>query len=136
MVSFFNTLERTDTKRTAQWLSSHPAPSDRRARIEKEAALLGIAPATTTATARLTSVQGRLRGTSAGSTALASGSTTGATGAGLSVPAPSRELRSYTSPSRIYRVAYPSNWKVYEEGPTGVTIAPPGGIVSARNRSE
>src|SRR3954470_18448443 len=39
MVSFFHTLERVDTSKKTNWLSDHPAPPDRIARIEKEAAM-------------------------------------------------------------------------------------------------
>ena len=38
MVSFFNTLEKVDKSKKTTWLSDHPAPPDRIARIEKEAA--------------------------------------------------------------------------------------------------
>ena len=45
-------------------------------------------------------------------------------------------MRAYTSRSGVYRVNFPSNWQVYEEGNTGVTIAPEGGVVNANGRTE
>ena len=36
----------------------------------------------------------------------------------------------------MYRINYPANWQVYEEGATGVTIAPQGGIGNANGRTE
>src|SRR5213075_30338 len=47
----------------------------------------------------------------------------------ISVEAPSSQLRSYTSRSGVYRLSFPSNWQVYEQGNTGVTIAPPGAVL-------
>jgi len=54
----------------------------------------------------------------------------------INVAAPSSSLRSYTSRSGLYRVAFPSNWQVYEEGSTGATIAPQGGIGEINGRTE
>jgi hypothetical protein len=54
----------------------------------------------------------------------------------VSVPAPSSSLRSYTSQSGLYRINYPSNWQVYQQGSTGVTIGPPGGIGSVNGNNE
>jgi predicted Zn-dependent protease len=42
MVSFFNTLTRSDRSRTIRWLSDHPAPQDRSRRIRREAAMLNV----------------------------------------------------------------------------------------------
>jgi hypothetical protein len=45
-------------------------------------------------------------------------------------------MRSYTSQSGLYRVSYPSNWQVYQQGSTGVTLGPPGGIGSVNGNNE
>src|SRR5881275_1198831 len=42
MVGFFQTLERVDPSKKTNWLSDHPAPPDRIARIEKEARMLNV----------------------------------------------------------------------------------------------
>jgi hypothetical protein len=36
----------------------------------------------------------------------------------------------------VYRVSYPANWQVFEEGNTGVTIAPPGGAVNVGGQTQ
>ena len=141
MVNFFHTLENTDTARKTNWLSDHPAPPDRIARIEQEARLLHVSETPTTNVAELRSVQSRLRGSGAAPTmaqiarsgpAAASGSArrrpSSQASSTISIPAPSSSLRSYTSQSGLYRIGYPSNWQVYQQGSTGVTIGPPGAI--------
>src|SRR5689334_7338975 len=42
MINFFKTLESVDTAKKTNWLSDHPAPPDRVARIEKEAQMLRV----------------------------------------------------------------------------------------------
>src|SRR5207244_5658631 len=42
MVGFFQTLERADTSKKTNWMSDHPAPPDRIARIQQEAKLLHV----------------------------------------------------------------------------------------------
>lgn len=141
MVNFFHTLEKVDKSRKTSWLSDHPAPPDRIARIEKEAQLLNVAMHPTTNVAQLTQVQSRLRGFGAAPTAAQiaqSGQQTPTSSSSrqrpatssktIQVPAPSTSLRSYTNEAGIYRVSYPANWRVYEENGPAVTIAPEGGI--------
>ena len=138
MVNFFKTLEKVDTARKTSWMSDHPAPPDRISRIQKEMALLKVPAHPTTNTQQLAQVQARLRGAGSGGTigsvARTNPTTTGrrrSTGTtNTQIPAPSTSLASYTSRSGVYRVSYPSNWKVYEEGNTGVTIAPPNGVAN------
>src|SRR5438067_5639600 len=60
MVNFFKTLERVDTSKKTNWLSDHPAPPDRIARIEKEAQLLHVSATPTTNVADLRQVQSRM----------------------------------------------------------------------------
>jgi len=137
MVNFFRTLERVDTSRKTNWLSDHPAPPDRIARIEREEQLLHVSGSPTENVAELHQVQSRLRGYAArpgeaiARSAAPSGSrsrpSSSSPAQSISVPAPSTAYATYTNRSGVYRIAYPSNWKVYESGSTGVTIAPPGG---------
>jgi len=142
MVSFFQTLERVDSSKKTSWLSDHPAPPDRIQRIQQEARLLNVTSAPTENVAELRGVQSRLRGTaSAGtlpigqassSTGVPSGRRRASTnGTGVTVAAPSASYASYTSPSGVYRLAVPSNWRVVSQTETGATIAPPGGVVGS-----
>lgn len=144
MVNFFRTLEGVDKAKKTNWLSDHPAPPDRIARIEKEQRLLHVSESPTTNVAGLQSVQSRMRGLGAAPTSqqIAQGVTSGTTtntrrrttqsgnaSSTVNIEAPSSTLRSYTSHSGVYRVSYPSNWQVYEQGNTGVTIAPPSAVL-------
>ncbi|MCU1350353.1 MAG: Protease [Acidobacteria bacterium] len=150
MVGFFQTLERVDNSRKTSWLSDHPAPPDRIARIQKEASSLRVSNAPTTNVAELNRVQTRIRGTGAAPSAAqiqqrtAASTSTGtarrpsgaAQGTVAGVEPPSSSMRTFTSPSRVYQIAYPSNWQVYQEGSAGVTFAPQGGIGNVGNRTE
>ena len=143
MVNFFRTLESVDKAKKTNWLSDHPAPPDRIARIEKEETLLHVSPNPTTNVAELRNVQSRMRGYGAAPTSqqIAQGVTSGTTqtrrrstqsgnaSSTINIEAPSSSLKSYTSRSGVYRISFPSNWQVYEQGNTGVTIAPPGAVL-------
>lgn len=148
MVSFFHTLEKIDPSKKTSFLSDHPAPPDRIARIEKEATLLKVSSTPTTNVAELQNVQGRLRSLGAAPTAqqIAQGGAASQTNTGRTrstsstatattkVAAPSSTYRAYTSQSGLFKVSYPSNWKVIEEGSAAVTIAPPGGYGTANGQ--
>jgi beta-barrel assembly-enhancing protease len=145
MVSFFNTLAKVDTAKKTTWLSHHPAPPDRIARIEKERQLLREPAAPTQNTQQLARAQNRLRslGGSAGSssTAMAQGTRTNDPPMTSSssigrVEAPSSSWRKFTNRSRAYEIGYPSNWRVFESDGFGVTIAPEGGIGNVGNKTE
>jgi Zn-dependent protease with chaperone function len=150
MINFFQTLESVDKSKKTSWLSDHPAPPDRINRIQKEASLLHVTQSPTTNVAELRQIQGDLRGRGAAPTMaqIAQGGPTTPTNTGrtrsanrpdtqaINVPAPSTSLRSYTAQSGVYRISYPSNWQVYTEGSTGVTIAPPGGVGDVGGRTE
>jgi Zn-dependent protease with chaperone function len=152
MVSFFQTLEKVDAARKTNWLSDHPAPPDRIARIQREAQLLHVSQTPTQSVAELQRIQADLRGSGPARTTqqIAQGQGQGQppmTSSGRSRPSstgsvavnvepPSSSVRTYTSPSRVFQVSYPANWRVYEGGSTGVTLAPEGGVGNANGRSE
>lgn len=147
MIGFFQTLEKVDGSRKTNFLADHPAPPDRIARIQKEAAQLRVSSNPTTNVAELNSIKSRLGVAGApGNTQVASRTappattarrrSTGATGQAVQVEAPSSSMRSYTAPSGVYRVSYPANWTVYQQGSTGVTMAPQGGVANVGGRSE
>ena len=146
MVNFFLTIERVDPTKKANWLSDHPAPPDRIARIQREAQMLQVSATPTTNVAGLQSIQSRLRGfgdsgpspqigqvTPPGSTGRGRDS---GSGANVRVAAPARSYQTYTSPSRVFQVAYPSNWQVFQQGSTGVTIAPQGGVGTTSGQTD
>src|SRR6476661_7349580 len=57
MVNFFKTLESVDKSKKTNWMSDHPAPPDRIARITKEAQQLHVAGNPTTNVAELNSIK-------------------------------------------------------------------------------
>lgn len=149
MVNFFRTLESVDKSKKTNWLSDHPAPPDRIARIEKEAKSLRVSESPTTNVADLRQVQSRLRGfgtaptmgqiaqANAGTTSGRTRSTrSGSSGAVVNVEAPSSTLRAYTAPSGVYRISYPANWRVYQQGSLAATIAPEGGVGDVNGKTE
>jgi Zn-dependent protease with chaperone function len=147
MVSFFQTLSKVDSSKKTTWLSDHPAPPDRIARIEKERQLLREPATPTQNVAQLNQVKGELRahGTAPTMGQIAQSANnsggnppmTSSTGTSVgNVPAPSSTLRKYSNKSGAYTIAYPSNWRVYDSGGFGVTIAPEGGVGDANGRTE
>jgi predicted Zn-dependent protease len=152
MVAFFQKLERVDTSRKTNWLSDHPAPPDRIARIQREQQMLRVNGSAPENVAELQGVQGRLRGYGAARTsgqiarqsAAPSQSRGRATNGGMAssaspainVEAPSGTMKSYVNPTRLYSVSIPSNWRVYERGNTGVTFAPQGGLGTVNGQTD
>lgn len=147
MVSFFHQLEKVDKSKKTTWLSHHPAPPDRIARIEKERQLLREPATPTQNTQQLARIKSDLRGYGNAPTMaqIAQGTannppmtsnTPSNTGSIGRVPAPSSSFRQYSNRGGAYQVAYPSNWRVYESGGFGVTIAPEGGVGSVGGRNE
>ncbi|HEX8171019.1 MAG TPA: M48 family metallopeptidase [Thermoanaerobaculia bacterium] len=152
MVSFFHKLESVDKARKTSWMSDHPAPPDRIARIEKERQLLREPATPTQNVQQLASVKQSLnrygRAQTLGQiaqngTRRTGGDTTNgdyppmtsSSGAGR-VEAPSRQFRTYTNASRTFQIGYPSNWRVYQSNGFGVTIAPEGGLANVGGRTE
>ena len=150
MVSFFDQLAKVDTSKKTTWLSHHPAPPDRQARIRKEGELLRVSPSPTANTQQLASIKTQLRrhgsaptmqqiaqgvrpSNSGGNPPMTSGTTGGSVG---NVPAPSSSWRRFSNRTSAYEIAYPSNWRVYDSGGFGVTIAPEGGIGTVGGKTE
>jgi predicted Zn-dependent protease len=152
MVAFFQKLERVDTSRKTNWMSDHPAPPDRVARIQKEEQMLRVNGSAPENVAELQSVQGRLRGygsaassgqiarQSAANTQSRSRATNGGMASSASpsinVEAPSGSMKTYVNPTRLYSVSIPSNWQVYQQGNTAATFAPQGGIGTVNGQSD
>ncbi len=149
MISFFQTLAKAEPSKKTNFLSSHPAPSDRVSRIQREAQALKVPATPTTNVAELNRVKSRLNsayGTAPTMQQIASGVRSGqsgqsgpmtsSTGAPTTSVEPPASMRTFTSRSRVWQVSLPSNWRVYEEGTTGITAAPEGGIGQVGNRTE
>lgn len=144
MVSFFHQLEKVDKSRKTTWLSHHPAPPDRIARIEKERQLLREPATPTQNTTQLAAIKrqmstygsARSMGEIAQSGSANNPPMTSSSGAVGRVEPPSRSWRTFTNRTRSYQIAYPSNWRVYDSGGFGVTIAPEGGVGNIGGRSE
>jgi predicted Zn-dependent protease len=151
MVSFYQKLERVDTSRKTNWMSDHPAPPDRIARIRKEEQLVRVSGTAPENVAELQNVQGHLRGYGAARTSgeiarqaattptrgrATNGGMASAGSSVINVEAPSSSMKTYVNPTRLYSVSIPSNWQVYQQGNTGVTFAPQGGIGNANGQSD
>jgi len=147
MVAFFRTLEKTDKRKTTNFMASHPAPAQRIQRIEKEAALLRVGDNPTQSTASLDRVKSTLRGmppartteqiVRATPTSRAPQSRGGnGSGGTIRVDPPSREVRTFTNRDRLFQVAHPANWRVYEGSGSAVTIAPEGGAGELNGNNE
>src|SRR5688572_12478933 len=61
MISFFQTLAKAEPSKKTNFLSSHPAPSDRISRLQREAQALNVPLTPTTNVAELNRIQSRLR---------------------------------------------------------------------------
>ncbi len=146
MVAFFQTLERVDPSKKTNWMSDHPAPPDRIARIQREQQMLHVTGSAPENVAELQNVKRRLGGFGAapvGGQIARQGATPGrgratgtTTSAPVSVQAPSASMKTYVNPTRLYSVSVPSNWQVYEQGNSGVTFAPQGGIGNVNGQAE
>jgi Zn-dependent protease with chaperone function len=119
----------------ATFLSDHPAPADREARVRQEAALLG-APHRTALVGNLGTVQTQSRRLPrAPTTQLAQGPSTPTNPSGdLSIETPSTQFRVFQQADGLYQIEQPANWSAYvPSGGYGVTIVPRGGYEAASN---
>ena len=150
MANFFEVLRKQHDKdpgRLAQFISSHPTPANRSARVQQEARLLG-SPGASRTTGRFASVQGELRGMPAARSMqqIASGqgtrggqrtSRTGQTaqrGTPVRVETPSSRFSSFRQRDDFFELQHPDNWRAFEaENGFGVTIVPEGGVVETED---
>jgi hypothetical protein len=141
MVRFFETLRQQpggDPGKVATFLSNHPSPVDRVARVRQEVALLGaVRPASPVGNvAALQRELGRLSpAPTMGQLAGAQGPTAPAQGiaaaSGGAAVRPSTRSRSFRQRQGYFEIQYPENWTAYPSSQGyGVTIAPRGGLVS------
>jgi hypothetical protein len=146
MARFFETLRKQHDKdpgALSQFLSDHPSPVNRSARVEQEARLIGASPVARD-NGRFLSAQGELRGMPAargtrqatnqrGNTRTPTRGRTTNSGP-VRVSAPSTRFTSFKQREDFFEIEHPDNWRAYEaENGFGVTIAPEGGIVDSGN---
>jgi hypothetical protein len=142
MVDFFEMLRSTkdrDPSKVEQFFSSHPAPKDRAARIQKEMKMLNINP--TRAVGGFQQAKSELQGMpkarslqqiaqAQGTPSLQQPGVSNARIVQMNIDRPSSSFRSFEQRGQFFQIDYPTNWQVYE--PTngyGVTLAPDGGYV-------
>ena len=145
MAHFFSYLGQISggaQSKVANFLSDHPAPADREARVRQEAGLLGPVHGTALV-GNLRTVQTQLRRLSPAPNAAALASNTGTatppvnpSSSGLSIEQPSTRYRVFQQSDGGYQIEQPDNWNAYvPSGGYGVTIVPTGGVeTSARGQ--
>jgi hypothetical protein len=148
MASFFEILERQrgGSGGAAQFFSSHPAPANRRARIQQEARLIG-APTGSRETGRFASIRSELGGMgparSMEQIARGQGGRTTTGGRRTSGPVnvrverPSTRFETFRHRQDFFEIDHPDNWRAYQaQDGFGVTIVPEGGVVDAGDGQE
>jgi Zn-dependent protease with chaperone function len=145
MADMFQTIERQGTGGGPEWMSSHPNPGNRRAAIEKEAAMLRVTGNAENLTA-FNSIKSRLTRMDPAYTAeqVARGQVNRGRNRGGDVPArTSRGRLVVEAPSNRYRtanvgnfmqVSVPDNWEEMQANNT-VVLAPQGGYYESGNSS-
>jgi len=147
MVDFFEILANEQDRnpgKVAQFFSSHPAPTNRAARINEEIELLAVSPIRPVGGfTQVKSELGRMR-PAASMQQIAQGQSAPApaprSGSDRSVPEikvdrPSSEFSVFAQRDGLFEIGYPDNWRTYEaDHGYGVVIAPEGGFVDAGGR--
>jgi Zn-dependent protease with chaperone function len=149
LANMFRTIERTSGGGGGgpEFLSSHPSPANRYARINQEAAMLRVQPSTQN-NMEFRQVQARLRGNGRAPTMAEiarSGQRYPTSGGGDGnypeggrvnnrVEYPSSSYRTYTQ-GNLFRVSVPSNWRELAAGSNSVWYAPEGAYGNVQNTS-
>lgn len=143
MADMFELLRRQagrDPGAVERFLSDHPAPVDREARVRREAAALG-AVRTAPPVGNLSAVKAALRGLpppvsmqQVARTEEPRGPEGGTPPAAqIRIDPPSSRFRTFEQRNGFFRIEYPDNWQAYEgRSGNGVTLAPQGGVVQTR----
>jgi len=147
MVDFFAVLaneQKRNPSKVEQFFSSHPAPANRAARIDKEIELLAVNPIRPVGGFKQAKSElGRMR-PAASMQQIAQGQSAPApaprSGSDRSVPeikvdGPSSEFSVFAQRNGLFEIGYPDNWRTYQaDHGYGVVIAPEGGFVDAGGR--
>jgi Zn-dependent protease with chaperone function len=141
MATFFGYLAQQaggDPGKFATFMSDHPAPANREARVRQEAGLLG--PVHLLATSgNLRKIQTQVsRLPAAPTTAPLAQNQAPTSGqpidpaSGLSIESPSSQFHVFRQSEGVYQLEQPNNWDAYvASGGYGVTIVPRGGFTTA-----
>ena len=126
MARFFEKLESQEKGRSVEFLSDHPSPGNRVALVRNETRTLGPPHSSSADSGQFA----QMRSLAADQDRRPGGGHTASFGHepndGHRHPdMPSSSMRAYNG--RGFRIAYPDNWEVFEQG-TAVAIAPRGGI--------
>jgi beta-barrel assembly-enhancing protease len=133
LANMFRTIQQQGRNSGPEWLSSHPDPGNRYARINEEAQRLRVARAGSPNSAEFARVQGSLRQSSPAQS-MAEIARSRQQPSASNAPAYRRPDRSVAAPSTNYRtysggnlfsVNVPSNWQEFP-GQNSVTFAPQG----------
>ena len=143
MLDFFEMLRSQadrDPGKVEQFFSTHPAPQDRAARIQKEMKMLKISP--TSQVGGFRQARAELQGMPAarslqqiaqgqgGTSKVQQPADSAARVVELNIGRPSSSFRSFEQRGQFFQMDYPENWRVYEAANGyGVTLAPDGGYV-------
>jgi hypothetical protein len=147
LANMFRTIERTSGGSGApEFLSSHPSPANRYARINQEADMLRVQPNRYQNDAEFRQIQARLRGNGrapsmaeiarSGQRYPNNGESVGYPEGRVSsrVEYPSSSYRTYTQ-GDLFRVSVPSNWRELSGGNSSVWYAPEGAYGSVQNQA-
>ncbi len=137
LAKMFETIAKSGSGGTPQWLSSHPDPGNRSAYIVKEAQAYTVSPPPdtrefTTAKAELTGLPkpitmaelSRRRDPNTANTGNAA-SSAGTGTPGLPVPPPSAQMKDITA-TGVFMASVPSNWTSLQSS-SAIRVAPPNG---------
>jgi beta-barrel assembly-enhancing protease len=135
MANMFKTIEAEGGGGGPEWMSSHPNPGNRFARITEEAKALRVTG--NYSSGQFANVQARLRGSGKSYTAEEiaqgkarnTGNTTSTPRVNTRIEPPASSTRTYR-PTNFLQVAVPSNWSQVNAN-SGVTYAPQGAFYEA-----
>jgi len=142
MADMFELLRRQagrDPGRLERFLSDHPAPVDREARVRREAARLPLAKGAR-ASGELFAVKAALRSEPPAVSMKQIGGAPSAPPPGpeprtgtIRIEPPSPRSKGFTQRAGVFSVDFPENWRAFEarEG-YGVTIVPQGGVLETQ----
>lgn len=126
LVKMFQIIEQKYGAGGAQFLSDHPNPGNRVEYVDKEIAQLPPRAYEVVDTPEFDRIHALLASGQTGASATAASSP--ASGAATREVSASATLTPYVHAG--YSLSYPSDWKVYGDSSSAVTIAPPSGILT------
>ena len=127
MAQFFEIIQKKYPQRTIEFFSDHPNPENRIAKVDALIPQLGPAKQGRTDSPEFELAKKETLALPA-PPKQQPGTQSAAQLANSPPPAPSSQFAKYRADT--FAIAYPNNWKV-QEGQGGVTLAPPGGVMSS-----